>query len=63
MAPAVKEAPPVEAKCECGSTMLNGKCVDPECIVAAEQSVPAGALIDSTAIGAPNAFTIRGGVD
>lgn len=62
MPTATKTAPAVEY-CECGSAMLEGKCVDPECEVAAEQSLPKGALIDSTAIGAPNAFTIRGGVD
>lgn len=63
MAPAVMEAPPKVERCECGSAMLEGTCVDPECVVAAEQAQPKGALIDSTAIGAPNAFTIRGGVD
>ena len=62
MAPAVADAP-AKQKCECGATMFDGKCVDPECEVAAEQSLPKGALIDSVAIGAPNAFTIRGGVD
>jgi hypothetical protein len=63
MAPAVAERPAKAVTCECGSAMLEGKCVDPNCEVAAEQSLPSGALIDSTAIGAPNAFTIRGGVD
>lgn len=62
MAPAVATAPAVEY-CECGSTMLEGKCLDPNCEVAARQSLPKGQLRDSTAIARPNAFTIRGGVD
>lgn len=63
MAPATMTAPAVTEYCECGSVMLDGKCVDPNCETAAEQAQPKGTLIDSTAIGAPNAFTIRGGVD
>lgn len=66
MAPAVADAPVRERvkHCdECGATMLDGKCLDPDCAAAADQSLPKGALIDSTAIGAPSAFTIRGGVD
>ncbi len=57
------EAPVLEEiECMCGSTMLDGKCLNIECETAAKQSLPSGSVHGSTIV-APSAFTIRGSVD
>lgn len=45
----------------CGQTTLDSKCLNVECGVAAEQSMPKGALVNG--LSQPYAFTIRGSVD
>lgn len=61
---AVEAAPALEQiECmSCGTVMLDGKCLTPECEVAAEQAVPRGSLLPN-GLAAPYAFTIAGRVD
>ena len=62
-APVRTEAPVLEQlECSCGEVMLDKKCLNVECEVAATQSVPKGSLIPQ-GLAAPYAFTIRGSVD
>lgn len=58
-----EEAPVLEQiECVCGSTMLDEKCLNIECSVAAEQAIPKGSLVPQ-GLAMPSAFTIRGRVD
>jgi hypothetical protein len=61
---AVQEAPVLEQiEClSCGVAMLDGKCLTPECDVAAAQAIPRGSLLPN-GLAAPFAFTISGSVD